>query len=172
MARKLEVSVTAAQRSGHAVWLAAALCVVACGASAQDTSNILMTAPDRAGPGRAWTESGSIPAGARMIMVYGRPDQPGPYIFRVIFPAGYRLPPHRHPDRRSVTVLTGSYWSGVGETFEQDKLARYGPRDYYITEAGTPHFAWAETDVVIQESGIGPVGNPIQFVNPADDPRK
>jgi quercetin dioxygenase-like cupin family protein len=139
---------------------------------AQDASPIIMIGPDQAGPGRSWVEAKSIPAGTKMIMVYGRPDEPGPYIFRVQFPAGYRLPPHRHPDRRSVTVLSGSYWSGVGETFEQGKLTKFGPRDYYITAPGVPHFAWAETDVVIQESGIGPVGNPIEYVNPQDDPRK
>jgi quercetin dioxygenase-like cupin family protein len=133
---------------------------------------VIMTSPEQTGAGLAWTEAKSIPAGTKMITVYGSPDQPGPYIFRVQFPAGYRLPPHRHPDKRSVTVLSGSYWSGVGETFEQDKLIKFGPRDYYITAAGVPHFAWAETDVVIQESGVGPVGNPIQFVNPADDPRR
>jgi quercetin dioxygenase-like cupin family protein len=152
--------------------IAAALCACASSTIAQEDSPIVMAGPDRAGPGRSWVDATSIPAGTRMIMVYGRPDQAGPYIFRVHFPAGYRLPPHTHQDRRSVTVLSGSYWSGVGETFQQDKLTRFGPRDYYITEAGVPHFAWAETDVVIQESGIGPVGNPIRYVNPADDPRK
>jgi quercetin dioxygenase-like cupin family protein len=158
-------------RAAIALLLAAGL-AAAMPAAAQDASPILMTSPDKTGPGLVWAPAMTIPAGTRIIMLHGRPDQPGPYIFRVQFPAGYRLPPHRHPDRRSVTVLTGTYWSGVGETFEQSKLTRFGPRDYYITDAGVPHFAWAETDVVIQESGIGPVGNPIQYVDPGDDPRK
>lgn len=119
-----------------------------------------------------WSEPGSIPAGTRMIMVYGSPEQPGPYIFRVRFPAGYRLPPHRHPDQRQVTVLEGYYWSAPGESFEQDKLKRYAPRDFYVTEAGVPHYAWAETEVLIQESGIGPIAAPIEYVRPEDDPRK
>jgi quercetin dioxygenase-like cupin family protein len=119
-----------------------------------------------------WSDARSIPSGAKMVMVYGDPAKPGPYVFRVMFPAGYKLPAHRHEDQRSVTVLKGSYWSGVGENFEQDKLKKFGPRDFYITEAGVPHFAWAETEAVIQEMGIGPVSNPIQYVNAADDPRK
>jgi quercetin dioxygenase-like cupin family protein len=119
-----------------------------------------------------WSDAKSIPPGAKMIMVYGDPAKPGPYMFRVMFPAGYRLPAHRHEDQRSVTVLKGNYWSGVGERFEQDKLKKFGPRDFYITEPGVPHFAWAETEVVIQEMGIGPVSNPIQYVDATDDPRK
>jgi quercetin dioxygenase-like cupin family protein len=123
-------------------------------------------------PGLAWQDARSIPSGARMLMVYGSPAQPGPYVFRVQFPAGYRLPPHRHPDRRAVTVLKGNYWSGAGEVFDQAKLMRFKPFDYYVTDAGVPHFAWAETDVVIEEMGLGPVAKPIEYVNRADDPRR
>ena len=71
-----------------------------------------------------------------------------------------------------MTVLKGMYWSGVGESFDQDKLRKFGPRDYYVTDARVPHFSWAETEVIIQEMGMGPVTNPIEYVNTADDPRK
>ena len=69
-------------------------------------------------------------------------------------------------------MLQGNYWSAVGDTFDQARLKKFGPRDYYTTDAGVSHFAWAETDVIIEESGTGPVSSPIEFVNPADDPRK
>jgi len=142
-------------------------------AAGESASRLIMTGPDTiAAPDLKWAEPRSIPAGTRMVMVYGSPDKPGPYVFRVQFPAGYKLPAHRHPDERTVTVLKGNYWSGVGETFQQDKLRKFGPRDYYVTAPGVPHFAWAETDVIIQEMGAGPVSNPIEYVNPADDPRK
>ena len=122
--------------------------------------------------GLEWKDAKSIPPGAKMLVIYGSPDKPGPYIFRVLFPAGYKLPAHRHPDQRTVTVLKGNYWSAVGETFEKEKLRKFGPRDFYITEPGVPHFSWAETDVVIQEMGIGPVSQTIEYVNAAEDPRK
>jgi len=134
---------------------------------------VLMKGPDVvAAPGLVWSAAKSIPPGAQMIMIYGSPNRPGPYIFRVKFPAGYKLPPHRHEDARSVTVLTGNYWSAVGEVFDRSKLNKFGPRDYYTTEPGVPHYAWAETDVIIQEMGMGPVSNPIVYVDPADDPRR
>ena len=121
---------------------------------------------------REWKESTTIPPGVKMIMILGSPKQAGPYIFRAKFPAGYELPAHRHPDRRSVTVLQGHYWSGVGEKFDRDRLTKFGPGSFYVTEPGVPHFAWAQDEVIIQEMGMGPVGNPIEYVNPADDPRK
>lgn len=121
---------------------------------------------------REWKESTTIPPGANVIMILGSPKQAGPYIFRVKFPAGYELPAHRHQDRRSVTVLQGHYWSGVGTKFDRARLTRFGPGSFYVTEPGVPHFAWAEDEVIIQEMGEGPVGNPIEYSNPADDPRK
>jgi len=54
--------------------------------------------------------------------IYGEPAKPGPYAFRVRAQAGHSLPPHTHPDERTVTVLSGTYWSGVGETFDEAKL--------------------------------------------------
>ena len=142
-------------------------------AGAEEGWRLIMAGHDAiAAPGLQWSDARSIPPGAKTVMLYGDPSKSGPYVFRVLFPAGYKLPAHRHEDQRNVTVLKGSYWSGVGESFAQDKLKKFGPRDFYITEARVPHFAWAETEVVIQEMGIGPVSNPIEYVNAADDPRK
>jgi anti-sigma factor ChrR (cupin superfamily) len=125
-----------------------------------------------AAPGLEWKAAATIPPGAKMVMLYGDPSKPGPYVFRVQFPAGYKLPPHKHQDPRWVTVLKGNYWTAVGDAFEQGQLKKFGPRDTYTTQPGVTHFAWAETDVVIQEMGIGPTANPIEYANTADDPRK
>lgn len=121
---------------------------------------------------RAWRMNTSVPAGMKMIMVYGDPAKPGPYVFRAKIPAGYRLPAHRHPDQRVVTVLKGTYYSAAGETFDESKLQKFGPGAFYITEPNVPHYARAETEVIIQEMGIGPIaGSPIEYVNASDDPR-
>lgn len=155
-----------------AIAIAVAMAGAPATSMATEGLRVLMNDGDEPSAELQWNEPKAIPAGTRMIMVYGDPSEPGPYIFRVRFPAGYKLPPHRHADQRQVTVLEGSYWSAVGETFEQSRLQRFGPRDFYITEGNVPHYAWAETEVLIQESGIGPIVNPIQYVRPEDDPRK
>lgn len=157
--------------TGAALAAATAISIVS-PAFGADGLRILMQDNDTAVAPLQWTEPKAIPAGTRMIMVYGNPSEAGPYIFRVRFPAGYRLPPHRHTDQRQVTVLEGYYWSAAGETFDESRLKRFGPRDHYITEGNVPHFAWAETEVLIQEAGIGPISNPIQYVRPEDDPRR
>jgi len=142
-------------------------------ATAFGDQQLLMDGTDTiAAPGLQWTAPKSIPPGAQMVLLYGSPDKPGPYIVRVKLPVGYKLPPHRHADARAVTVLQGNYWSAVGDSFDQSKLKKFGPRDHYTTAAGVSHFAWAETDVIIQEMGMGPVATLIEYVNSADDPRK
>jgi quercetin dioxygenase-like cupin family protein len=135
-------------------------------------ADLIMSGPEAvAANGREWKESKSVPPGMKMIMVLGDPSKPGPYVFRAMIPAGYKLQPHRHPDERSVIVLKGTYWSGIGETFDQAAMKKFTPGNFYITNARTPHFATAETDVIIQEMGIGPIEKPIEFVRAEDAPR-
>jgi quercetin dioxygenase-like cupin family protein len=120
----------------------------------------------------AWKENKTVPPGMLMFMMQGAPNQPGSFTFRAKIPAGYKLPPHRHPDRRTVTVLQGTYYSGAGETFDESRLIAFPPGSYYTTEANTPHFAMTkDAEVIIQEAGEGPHSG-ISYVNPGDDPRK
>ena|SRR5689334_17403001 len=159
------ISITAAALVGGCLLLA-------CGSASAQTEYVMKDYEKTFSSENGWKDANSIPPGAKMILVYGNPKEKGPYVFRVKFPAGYKLPAHKHEDARTVTVLQGNYWSGVGEKFEQDKLTKFTPGSFYTTQAGAPHFSWAETDVVIQEMGQGPISNPIEYVDASLDPRK
>ncbi|MBX9961496.1 MAG: cupin domain-containing protein [Burkholderiales bacterium] len=118
-----------------------------------------------------WTPNTSVPPGMDMMMIYGHPTKPGPFIFRARVPAGYRLPPHVHPDARVVTVIKGTYYSAAGEDFDESKLRAFPAGSFYSTPANVPHFAATrDEEVIIQEMGFGP-GSGIQYVHPQDDPR-
>jgi len=98
--------------------------------------------------------------------IYSDPAKPGPYTFRVRAQAGHRLAPHTHPDERTVTVLFGTYWSGVGETFADDRLQAFPAGSFYVIPAGVPHFsAVLEGGVEFQEAGVGPSAH--DLVTPA-----
>jgi quercetin dioxygenase-like cupin family protein len=118
-----------------------------------------------------WVANKSVPHGMQMVMLYGSPSQPGPYVFRAKMPSGYKLPPHKHPDERSVTILKGTYWSGVGERYNPMVMKEFQAGAFYITKANVPHYAWARTEVILQEMGTGPLEKPIEYINPDDDPR-
>lgn len=116
-----------------------------------------------------WRASTSIPPTIQLAKVYGDPSLPGPYVFRARLAAGTRLLPHRHPDERWVTVLSGTYQSAVGSDYDLGTIIEYPTGSFYVTGQNLPHYSYAKTDVLIQEQGIGPSG--IEYVSAADDPR-
>ena len=155
-------------RSLLAVALAAGLFASSL-ASAEDAGNGMTTVI----PGdKKWEKAGkTMPYGMRVMYIYGDPTKPGPYIFRIRVPTAYRLPPHKFPDDRIVTILKGIWWTGVGDRYDPFKMDEYNAGTFYVTKAGTPHFDFARTEVILQIMGFGPVENPIEYLNPDDDPR-
>jgi hypothetical protein len=143
--------------------LGLALFCVAAACSAEDGLRALL-------PGDiAWTQRRASPD-VFYAAIYGDPDKPGPYAFRVRAQAGHRLEAHTHPDERTVTVLSGTYWSGVGEVFDERRLEAFTAGSFYVIPAGVPHFsAVLEGEVQFQEGGVGPSRH--DLVAPGDVPR-
>jgi len=117
-----------------------------------------------------WQPFPAFPPQARLAVVVGQPTEPGPYVIRVKVPAGVKLMPHRHPEDRVYTVISGVFYIGVGERFDGEKLGAYPPGAVIVLPGGTPHFHWARSgEYVTQVTAIGPLG--LQYLNPDDDPR-
>ena len=74
-----------------------------------------------------WQPFAAFPPSARLAAVVGRPAEPGPYVIRVRVPAGVKLMPHRHPEDRVYTVVSGVFYIGLGDTFDAEKLEAYPP---------------------------------------------
>src|SRR5450432_3827247 len=108
---------------------AACACVLALtGNALADGTEFIMKGYEVTATGSlAWKDNTAAPPGMKLVLIYGDPKQAGPYILRVKLPAGYKLPAHKHQDERIVTVLQGTYWSGVGEKYDQDKLTKFTP---------------------------------------------
>ena len=54
------------------------------------------------------------PEGAQIAVLYGDPGKAGPFVFRLKFPAGYKVAAHMHPNDYDVTVLSGTMYLGMG----------------------------------------------------------
>src|SRR5262245_46882506 len=63
----------------------------------------------------------SLPPEAKFALLEGDPPKPGPFVFRVKVPDGYRIPPHTHPKAERVTVISGTFHLGMGDTFDATK---------------------------------------------------
>lgn len=116
-----------------------------------------------------WSAVPSLPKGAQLAVIEGPMNEAVPFTVRLKFPANYRIPPHWHPAVERVTVLSGTFNMGTGESFDSSKTQALRPGGVAIMPAQSRHFAWTANETVVQLHGTGPWG--ITYVNPADDPR-
>jgi len=117
-----------------------------------------------------WQPFPSFPPTARLAVVVGNPAEPGPYLTRVKVPAGVKLMPHRHPEDRIYTVISGVFYIGLGDNFDADKLQAYPPGAVIVLPGNTSHFHWAKSgEYVTQVTAIGPLG--MEYLDAKNDPR-
>jgi hypothetical protein len=74
-----------------------------------------------------WKLFPAFPPSARLAVLVGEPTQAGPYLIRVKVPSGVKLMPHRHPEDRIYTVMSGVFYIGLGDQFDGDKVKAYPP---------------------------------------------
>ncbi len=117
-----------------------------------------------------WEPFAAFPPSVRLAVVVGQPLQDGLYTIRVKVPRGVKLMPHRHPEDRIYTVISGIFYIGLGDEFDAEKLQAYLPGTVIILPGNTPHFHWAKSsDYITQITAIGPLG--LEYINAKDDPR-
>lgn len=117
-----------------------------------------------------WKPFAAFPDSVRLAVVVGEPARSGPYVIRVKVPHGVKLMPHRHPEDRVYTVISGVFYIGVGDTFDADELLAYPPGAVIVLPGNTSHYHWAKSgEYVTQVSAIGPLG--LEYVREEDDPR-
>jgi quercetin dioxygenase-like cupin family protein len=112
----------------------------------------------------------AVPKGAQIAILAGDPSKDGLYVYRVKVPAGYKVPPHIHPNDENVTVISGTFNVGMGGTFDEKNGQALKAGGFMHMPKGMQHFAWYPEETIIQVHGMGP--QTITYVNPADDPRK
>ena len=118
-----------------------------------------------------WKPFAAFPPSVRLAVIVGNPSEVGPYTIRVKVPGGVKLMPHRHPEDRIYTVISGVFYVGRGDRFDAAKLEAYPPGAVLVLPGDTSHFHWARSgEYVTQVSAIGPLG--LEYVDPKDDPRR
>lgn len=117
-----------------------------------------------------WKPFPAFPPSARLAVLVGEPTHAGPYLIRVKVPSGVKLMPHKHPEDRIYTVISGIFYIGLGPRFEAEDLKAYPPGSVVVLPGDTWHFHWAKSgEYVTQVTAIGPLG--LEYKEAADDPR-
>jgi quercetin dioxygenase-like cupin family protein len=118
-----------------------------------------------------WKPFAAFPPSVRLGVVVGHPSERGLYAIRVRVPGGVKLMPHRHPEDRIYTVMSGVFYIGVGDRFDSDGVEAFPPGSVIVLPGNTWHFHWAKSgEYITQVVAMGPLG--LEYVDPSDDPRK
>lgn len=144
--------------------ISAILFVLAGSASAQDAMKVFK--PDTL----QWKEH-PVFKGAQTVILVGDPTKAETIVQRVKLPPNYRIPPHTHPYPEVVTVISGNFGNAMGEKFDTKKGEMLKPGSVFTLSGNNAHYVWTTNEeTIVQVQFTGPGG--INFVNPADDPRK
>jgi hypothetical protein len=112
-----------------------------------------------------------VAPGAQLAVLEGNPaSSSGEYTVRLKMPDGYRIAPHWHPLRENVTVISGTFKVGMGDTFDKDKMTAFPAGSFAFLDPQMHHYAMASGEVIVQVHGTAPMQ--FNYVNPADDPSR
>ncbi len=129
---------------------------------------VMLTPPDlKWAP--APPESG-LPAAVQLAVLSGDPFKPGLFAIRLKIPSGGMVAAHWHPTDERITVLEGTFAAGTGDKYDASGLHEFPAGSYVVMPKRMHHFAAANGETTIQIDAMGPFA--INYVNPADDPRK
>ena len=106
----------------------------------------------------------TLEAGLEVAIVEGDPSKEGFYIIRARFAPGVFSAPHYHPNDRYITVIQGTWWTGIGAVFDKDLSVPLGPGSYMRHPAGAAHYDGSkDEEVVVEIKGMGPA--PLVYVD-------
>jgi quercetin dioxygenase-like cupin family protein len=91
-------------------------------------------------------------------------------VIRVRYRGKSRIPPHWHPVDEHLTILSGTFRIGMGDSGDERATTALGVGAYALLPAKMAHYAWADDNTTVQAHGVGPFV--INYVNPADDPAR
>jgi hypothetical protein len=110
-----------------------------------------------------------LAAGAQLAVLEGDPmASSGDFTIRLKMPDGYRIAPHWHPKRENVTVISGSFKVGMGDTFDVSKMNIFPAGSFAYLDPSMHHYGMAVGETIVQVHGTAPFQ--INYVNPGDDP--
>ena len=140
-----------------------AFCAIAPFALAEDAHTVISPNDVKWGPAPK-----VLPAGAQAAVLFGDPTKEGLFALRLKVPAGYAVPPHTHPVDEVVTVISGTFNLGMGETADRATVTALPAGSFFALPPGMAHYVYIDEETVIQITTNGPWG--LKYVNPADDP--
>lgn len=95
--------------------------------------------------------------GMQTAVLYGNPDSTGFYVIRLKLGPNWNFPVHYHPTQENVTVISGTFYAGIGDKFDKSKASAFPAGSFASLPPNLKHFAFTKSSgAVIQIEGMGP----------------
>jgi quercetin dioxygenase-like cupin family protein len=105
--------------------------------------------------------------GIDAAVLSGSPSVEGShFVLRLKMADGVKVPPHWHPIDEHLTVLSGTFYMGMGEKFNESLAKEMPAGSYGFMPKEMRHFAWCKGETIVQIHGVGPFKT--IFVNDVD----
>jgi quercetin dioxygenase-like cupin family protein len=131
---------------------------------------VVSAAANAQAPTLAWGPAPAVfPAGAKMAVLQGDPSKAEGYAVRLDMPSGYKIAPHFHPTDEHVTVISGTFLVGMGDSLDAAHTTALPAGAFITAGANMHHYAIARGRTVVQVHGMGPFA--LTYVHPQDQPR-
>ena len=118
----------------------------------QPTSGVRVIRPNDL----TWRSVPGYPPGYERAVLEGNLRH-GPHAYRVRLPAHFRAKPHTHPSDERVTILRGTWYLGLGNSFDEEHMQVLETGSFVLIPAGVPHYSMTAGDgTVVQIHGSGP----------------
>jgi len=97
------------------------------------------------------------PMSGDVEILFGDPEAVGePFVMRIRELPGTIVPPHSHPVDEHLTVVKGTWYFGLGDTYDVQRLQELKPGTYAFAPKGSSMFGYAPEEAIVQVHGIGP----------------
>jgi anti-sigma factor ChrR (cupin superfamily) len=112
----------------------------------------------------------ALPAGAQIAVLDGDPGKAAPFVMRLKFPDGYKIPPHWHSGAENITTISGTFMMGLGDKYDAAAMHTLPAGSFAMMPKEGRHYATVKGETIVQIHGTGPFD--VNYINPADDPSK
>ena len=99
-----------------------------------------------------WKDLPSLP-GVKIAIIEGALDQQVPIMFRLKFPADFKVPPHWHTGVEHITIISGTLHMGIGNVFDTSKTRALKAGSVSVMQPGTDHYVWTSEETIGQVRG-------------------
>lgn len=129
---------------------AAAFAIAVSAASAASGPTIVM-------PGQE--KYAAQPGNYQMAVLYGDPSKAGLWVVRLKLPANWSFPAHYHAGRESVTVISGTFYAGIGRKLNRARASAFQAGSFVSIPPRLAHYAFTRGPAVIDITGTDPLTN-------------